>query len=149
MAYSKPNPIKQLQSQDQYRQDFEADLMEAGGETPLMQGKSKKTLRKENRKANMEKRIADGSTEFEGGSGVGNFLRKNSYKSSKSSGSNTDLTSYLEQQRKDQEYKDLTENMGGSRKGSSAGGSKGGSAGSESTDENDQDKKPVKNDVGE
>ena len=48
MAYSKPNPIKQLQSQDQYKQDFEADLMEAGGETPLMQSKSKKTLRKEN-----------------------------------------------------------------------------------------------------
>lgn len=113
MAYSKPNPIKQLQSQDQYKQDFEADLMEAGGETPLMQSKSKKTSRKENRKTNMKKRIADGSTEFEGGSDVGNFLRKNSYKSSKSLGSNTDLTSYLEEQRKDQEYKDLMENYGG------------------------------------
>ena len=53
MAYSKPNPIKQLQSQDQYKQDFEADLMEAGGETPLMQGKTKKEKRKQKRIDNM------------------------------------------------------------------------------------------------
>ena len=100
MAYSKPNPIKQLQSQDQYKQDFEADLMEAGGETPLMQSKSKKTLRKENRKTNMEKRIADGSTEFEGGSDVGNFLRKNSYnekKKSSNQGEGDGLTNYLKE----------------------------------------------------
>ena len=44
-----------------------------------MQAKSKKAIRKEKRKENMNKRIADGSTEFEGGSVVGNFLRKNSY----------------------------------------------------------------------
>jgi len=70
MAYSKPNPIKQLQSQDQYKQDFEADLMEAGGETPLMQVKSKKAIRKQKRidnmtaseKKNMADRIAEGLT---------------------------------------------------------------------------------------
>jgi len=141
MAYSKPNPIKQLQSQDQYKQDFEADLMEAGGETPLMQAKSKKTLRKENRKANMEKRIADGSTEFEGGSRVGNFLRKNSYKSSKSSGSNTDLTSYLEEQRKDREYKDLMENYGkGAKGGSNADNEKEGENKEKPQDINEEDK---------
>jgi len=107
MAYSKPNPIKQLQSQDQYKQDFEADLMEAGGETPLMQAtKSKKAIRKQKRidnmtaseKKNMADRIADGSSEFEGGSDVGNFLRRNSYNEKKKKSSQGDsLTNYLKQ----------------------------------------------------
>ena len=109
MAYSKPNPIKQLQSQDQYKQDFEADLMEAGGETPLMQAKSKKAIRKQKRidnmtaseKESMKERIKDGSNEFEGGSDVGNFLRRNSYNERKNStGQGSDgLTDYLKQAR--------------------------------------------------
>ncbi len=108
MAYSKPNPIKQLQSQDQYKQDFEADLMEAGGETPLMQAKSKKAIRKQKRidnmtaseKKSMADRIADGSNEFEGGSDVGNFLRRNSYnerKKSSNQGEGNGLTNYLKE----------------------------------------------------
>lgn len=114
MAYSKPNPIKQLQSQDQYKQDFEADLMEAGGETPLMQAaKSKKAIRKQKRidnmtaseKKSMKKRVADGSKEFEGGSDVGNFLRRNSYNEKNKKLSQGDsLTNYLKQvQAKDDE----------------------------------------------
>ena len=119
MAYSKPNPIKQLQSQDQYKQDFEADLMEAGGETPLMQAKSKKAIRKQNRTDNMNKRIADGSTEFEGGSVVGNFLRKNSYnekKKSSNQGEGDGLTNYLKeaQAKQDEESFDPDFNKMGS-----------------------------------
>tara|TARA_R110000803_G_scaffold157617_1_gene221926 strand:+ start:466 stop:942 length:477 start_codon:yes stop_codon:yes gene_type:complete len=116
MAYSKPNPIKQLQSQDQYKQDFEADLMEAGGETPLMQAKSKKDIRRKNRadkmtdseKESMKERIKDGSNEFEGGSDVGNFLRKNSYnhrKNSTGQGSGG-LASYLKKAQADQDQKE-------------------------------------------
>lgn len=116
MAYSKPNPIKQLQSQDQYKQDFEADLMEAGGETPLMQGKTKKQKRRATRiknmtageKESMDERIKDGSNEFQGGSDVGNFLRRNSYNERKNTtgqGSGG-LAGYLKQAQKDQDRKE-------------------------------------------
>jgi len=128
MAYSKPNPIKQLQSQDQYKQDFEADLMEAGGETPLMQAKSKKAIRKQKRidnmtaseKESMKERIKDGSNEFEGGSDVGNFLRRNSYNERKNSTGQGGLTDYLKQAqaKQDQKDKEKEENYGGGRKGS-------------------------------
>ena len=133
MAYSKPNPIKQLQSQDQYKQDFEADLMEAGGETPLMQGKTKKEKRRQKRidkmtdgeKESMNKRIKDGSNEFQGGSDVGNFLRKNSYNERKNTtgqGSGG-LADYLKQAQKTQDQKEQKnlEDFGGSPK--KAGGS--------------------------
>ena len=84
--------------------------MEAGGETPLMQAKSKKAIRKQNRidnmteseKAGMKQRIKDGSTEFEGGSDVGNFLRRNSYNEKKkksSKGQGDALTNYLKEVR--------------------------------------------------
>tara|TARA_R100000935_G_scaffold41743_2_gene63403 strand:+ start:1173 stop:1643 length:471 start_codon:yes stop_codon:yes gene_type:complete len=116
MAYSKPNPIKQLQSQDQYKQDFEADLMEAGGETPLMQGKTKKEKRRQKRidkmtdgeKESMNKRIKDGSNEFQGGSDVGNFLRKNSYNERKNTTGqgNGGLADYLKKAQKDQDQKE-------------------------------------------
>ena len=116
MAYSKPNPIKQLQSQDQYKQDFEADLMEAGGETPLMQAKSKKAIRKQKRidnmtaseKEGMKKRIKDGSNEFEGGSDVGNFLRRNSYNEKKNSTGQGGggLASYLKKAQANQDQKE-------------------------------------------
>ena len=150
MAYSKPNPIKQLQSQDQYRQDFEADLMESGGETPLMKGKKTRATRRKDRvdrmtdseKKNMKERVADGSNEFEGGSDVGNFLRRNSYnfrKNSTGQGSGG-LTDYLKQAqaKQDQKDKEEEENYGGGNKGGSASGSASGSSGSESTNTKSQ-----------
>ena len=110
MAYLKPNPIKQLQAQDQYKQDFEGDLLEAGGETPLM--KAGKKERQKKREERMDKRIADGSSELKEGSDVGNFFRRNSYNNKKRQGQNTsdsDLVDYLrkEAETKDRQQQDL------------------------------------------
>tara|TARA_R110002126_G_scaffold17741_1_gene68632 strand:- start:407 stop:865 length:459 start_codon:yes stop_codon:yes gene_type:complete len=125
MAYSKPNPIKQLQSQDQYKQDFEADLMEAGGETPLMKGKKTRATRRKDRvdrmtdseKKNMKERVADGSNEFEGGSDAGNFLRRNSYnfRKNNTSGGDGGFLDFIKDAQAKQDQKDIEneENYGG------------------------------------
>jgi len=118
MAYLKPNPIKQLQAQDQYKQDFEGDLLEAGGETPLM--KVGKDARKKKREERMDERIADGSTELKGGSDVGNFFRRNSYNNKKRQSTNTsdsDLVDYLKDQERAKKTKEQDlDALGGSAK---------------------------------
>ena len=142
MGYSKPNPIKQLQSDFQMKDDIQADIAAVDSQgSPLEQSSianssaSWRTNSKMMRAKRLRERQNEGSTEIDGGNVIGNYARrirhnlrqaneaKSGTASSGDSGSR-DLLDFLKEQKKEQEAANTLNTQGlnnyGSSKASSA-----------------------------
>ena len=134
MGYSKPNPIKQLQSDFQMKDDIQADIAAVDSQgSPLEQ--SWRTNSKMMRDKRLRERQNEGSTEIDGGNVIGNYARRirhnlrqaNEAKSGTASSgdsSSRDLLDFLKEQKKEQEAANTLNTQGlnnyGSSKASSA-----------------------------
>ena len=129
MGYSKPNPIKQLQSDFQMKDDIQADIAAVDSQgSPLEQ--SWRTNSKMMRAKRLRERQNEGSTEIDGGNVIGNYARrirhnlrqaneaKSGTGSSGDSGSR-DLLDFLKEQEKEKEAADTLNNRGLNKYGSS------------------------------
>jgi hypothetical protein len=134
MGYSKPNPIKQLQSDFQMKDDIQADIAAVDSQgSPLEQGatKSWRTNSKMMRAKRLRERQNEGSTEIDGGSAVGNYARRirhnlrqaNEAKSgtgSSGDSSSRDLLDFLKEQKKEQDAASTLNTQGLNNYGSKA-----------------------------
>tara|TARA_R110000737_G_C14217202_1_gene420280 strand:+ start:31 stop:510 length:480 start_codon:yes stop_codon:yes gene_type:complete len=122
MGYSKPNPIKQLQSDFQMKDDIQADIAAVDSQgSPLEQ--SWRTNSKMMRDKRLRERQNEGSTEIDGGNVIGNYARrirhnlrqaneaKSGTASSGDSGSR-DLLDFLKEQKKEKEAADILNTQG-------------------------------------
>tara|TARA_B110000977_G_C10918543_1_gene432153 strand:+ start:273 stop:752 length:480 start_codon:yes stop_codon:yes gene_type:complete len=130
MGYSKPNPIKQLQSDFQMKDDIQADIAAVDSQgSPLEQ--SWRTNSKMMRDKRLRERQNEGSTEIDGGNVIGNYARrirhnlrqaneaKSGTASSGDSGSR-DLLDFLKEQKKEKEAADILNTQGLNNYGSKA-----------------------------
>lgn len=156
MGYSKPNPIKQLQSDFQMKDDIQADIAAVDSQgSPLEQGatKSWRTNSKMMRDKRLRERQNEGSTEIDGGNVIGNYARrirhnlrqaneaKSGTASSGDSGSR-DLLDFLKEQKKEKEAADILNTQGLNNYGSKAS-----SASSTSEKVDEKEKKPKQPDI--
>ena len=152
MGYSKPNPIKQLQSDFQMKDDIQADIAAVDSQgSPLEQ--SWRTNSKMMRDKRLRERQNEGSTEIDGGNVIGNYARrirhnlrqaneaKSGTASSGDSGSR-DLLDFLKEQKKEQEAANTLNTQGLNNYGSKA------SSASSTSEKVDEDKeKPKQPDI--
>tara|TARA_B110000305_G_C19159403_1_gene501889 strand:- start:304 stop:783 length:480 start_codon:yes stop_codon:yes gene_type:complete len=152
MGYSKPNPIKQLQSDFQMKDDIQADIAAVDSQgSPLEQ--SWRTNSKMMRDKRLRERQNEGSTEIDGGNVIGNYARrirhnlrqaneaKSGTASSGDSGSR-DLLDFLKEQKKEKEAADILNTQGLNNYGSKA------SSASSTSEKVDEDKeKPKQPDI--
>ena len=154
MGYSKPNPIKQLQSDFQMKDDIQADIAAVDSQGSPLEQSSRQTNRKTMRAKTLRERQNEGSTEIDGGSVIGNYARRirhnlrqaNEAKSgtgSSGDSSSRDLLDFLKEQKKEQDAASTLNTQGLNNYGSS----KRSSASSTSEKVDEKEKKPKQPDI--